>query len=293
MSAPVTVGAVILTMGNRREELQRALGSLVSQQGIELDAVVVVNGSDPVEVPEGVRVHRIGENLGIPAGRNAGVAQVSGEYIFFLDDDSWLLSDTFLSDAIGMLRADPTLGMIQPRIIDPDRRGEEPRRWIPRLRKGDPARSSEVFSVLETAVVLPRSTFDATGGWPDEFFYAHEGIELAWRVWDLGQRVEYRGDLSVAHPVIDQSRHRELHYMNARNRVWLARRCLHWPFSWLYVSAWTLQHLIRDLPETDDRVWWDGWGDGWSERPWAGARRKKLKWSTHWRMAVHGRPPVV
>ena len=293
MSAPVTVGAVILTMGNRREELQRALGSLVSQQGVELDAVVVVNGSDPVEVPEGVRVHPLGDNLGIPAGRNAGVAQVSGEYIFFLDDDSWLLSDTFLSDAIGMLRTDPTLGMIQPRIIDPDRRGEEPRRWIPRLRKGDPARSSEVFSVLETAVVLPRSTFDATGGWPDEFFYAHEGIELAWRVWDLGQRVEYRGDLHVAHPVVPTTRHREFHYMNARNRVWLARRCLHWPFSWLYVSAWTLQHLIRDLPETDDRVWWDGWGDGWSERPWAGARRKKLKWSTHWRMAVHGRPPVV
>ena len=161
MSAPVTVGAVILTMGNRREELQRALGSLVSQQGVELDAVVVVNGSDPVEVPEGVRVHRLGDNLGIPAGRNAGVAQVSGEYIFFLDDDSWLLSDTFLSDAIGMLRADPTLGMIQPRIIDPDRRGEEPRRWIPRLRKGDPARSSEVLPAPfapTTVTISPLST---------------------------------------------------------------------------------------------------------------------------------------
>ncbi|NHB85133.1 glycosyltransferase family 2 protein [Tessaracoccus sp. HDW20] len=291
MSAPYRVGVVVLTMGNRADALQRALASLGDQKGVELDTVVAVNGSGPVEAPAGMRVHLLGENLGIPAGRNRGAAEVEGEYLFFLDDDSWLPSDTFLADGVALLRADDTLGMVQPRIIDPDRRGEEPRRWIPRLRKGDPARSSEVFSVLETAVLLRRDTFDATGGWPGEFFYAHEGIELAWRVWDTGRRVEYRGDLEVAHPVVDQARHKELHYMNARNRVWLARRCLHWPFSWLYVASWTLHHLLRDLPENASQTWWEGWMDGWLQRP--SRRRKKLKWSTHWKMTAHGRPPVV
>lgn len=289
-----TFGAVVLTMGNRPVELAAALDSLVAQEGVTLDAVVIVNGTRDVEVPDGVRMCVMGENLGIPAGRNAGAELVDGEYIFFLDDDSWLPSTTFLADCVAKLQADATLGLIQPRIIDPDRPGEEPRRWIPRIRKGHPARSSEVFSVLETAVVLPRATFDATGGWPSEFRYAHEGIELAWRVWDAGKRVEYRGDLHVAHPVVPTTRHREFHYMNARNRVWLARRCLRWPFSWLYVLTWTFHHLLRDLPEHSDRVWWNGWMDGWTERPWQGVKRpKKLKWSTIATMTAHGRPPVV
>lgn len=293
MTGQLEVGVVVLTMGSRREKLRKALASLSRQVGVHLDVVVAVNGDTAVEAPEGMRVLLNGSNLGIPAGRNRGAELVEGEFIFFLDDDSWLLSNTFLADAAAILRTDDSLGMIQPRIVDPDRRGEEPTRWIPRLRKGQPERSSEAFSVLETAVLLRRDTFDATGGWPDEFFYGHEGIELAWRVWDAGRRVEYRGDLEVAHPVVDPYRHRERHYFSARNRVWLARRCLRWPFSWAYVTTWTLHHLVRALPENAGRVWWEGWWDGWSEGPFSAGRRRKLRWATHLKMALHGRPPVV
>ena len=35
-------------------------------------------------------------------------------------------------------------------------------------------------------MVARRVAFTAAGGWPDPFFYAHEGIELAWRTWLLG-----------------------------------------------------------------------------------------------------------
>ena len=73
---------------------------------------------------------------------------------------------------------------------------------------------------------MPRAVFDATGGWADPFFYAHEGIELAWRVWDTGHVAWYAGDLEAGHPVIDQTRHAYYYRLNARNRVWLARRNL-------------------------------------------------------------------
>lgn len=290
---PISYGVVVLTMGNRPDELTRAVDSVLGQQGVELDVVVLVNGKSVGPVDPRARVHVVGENIGIPAGRNRGAEQVQGEFILFLDDDSWLVSTTMLAQIAERMRLDPTLGMVQPRIIDPDRRGEEPTRWIPRLRKGDPARSSEVFSVLETALVLPRSTYEATGGWPGEFWYAHEGIELAWRVWDIGQRVEYQADLQVAHPVVYPSRHVEFYYMNARNRIWLARRCLRWPLSHTYVTVWTLRHVVRRLPEHENKVWWQGWKDGWTHRPWKLTEPKKLGWRTPWRMARHGRPPVV
>ena len=105
--------------------------------------------------------------------------------------------------------------------------------------QGRPAHSSNVFSCWEGAVLMPRAVFDATGGWADPFFYAHEGIELAWRVWDTGHVAWYAGDLVAGHPVIDPTRHAYYYRLNARNRVWLARRNLPAVLVPLYVGSWT------------------------------------------------------
>ena len=207
-----TFGVVVLTMGRRPAELNRGLRSVLAQRGVQLDIVVVGNGWDPVGLPDGVRTRHLPNNVGIPAGRNAGVPDVSGEFLFFLDDDAWLLQDDFLAECARRFRADDSLGLLQPRIVDPDRPGEEPGRWVPRIRKGDPAESGNIFALMEMAVVVPRNVFVQALGWPDPFFYAHEGIELAWRVWDTGHRVWYAGDLEVGHPVMDPARHEEYYF---------------------------------------------------------------------------------
>ena len=46
--------------------------------------------------------------------------------------------DDILARMAAQFAADPELGMIQPRVVDPDGR-EAPRRWTPRVRVGDPA----------------------------------------------------------------------------------------------------------------------------------------------------------
>lgn len=285
---------VVLTQGTRPQELRRGLDSLLRQTGVRLDIVVVGNGWEPVDLPSGVQSLTLPENVGIPAGRNAGVDRVTGELLFFLDDDAWLLDDDFLASCAAEFRADPTIGMIQPRIEDPSV-GELPTRWIPRLRKGSPYRSSNVFSVVEMAVVIRRDVFEQTLGWPAPFFYAHEGIELAWRVWGAGSRTVYLGHLRAGHPVIDPRRHDDYFTKNARNRVWLARRNLPWPVSWGYVGSWTAVHLVRSRNMRESlRPWFAGWREGWMSEPWGvGEPHRKLSWSAVWRMARHGRLPVV
>ena len=78
MSGPAQpkFGVVVLTMGNRPDDLKRGLASLLNQSEVDLDVVVVGNGWQPVGLPEGVKGHGLSENLGIPAGRNAGVSLV-------------------------------------------------------------------------------------------------------------------------------------------------------------------------------------------------------------------------
>ncbi|GAB2512725.1 glycosyltransferase family 2 protein [Paramicrobacterium agarici] len=289
-AARPSVGVVVLTQGARPDELSAGIHSVRAQAGVDTDIVVVGNGWQPVGLPEGVRGLGLSENIGIPAGRNRGASQVMGEYIFFLDDDATLPSETFLADAIGLMRTDPGIGLVQPRLEDAVD-GRAPRRWIPRIRKGERTRSSNIFSCLEAVIVMPRAVFDACGGWGDEYFYAHEGIELAWRVWDQGKRAWYAGDLVANHPFVHPTRHSDYYRLNARNRVWLARRNLPYVLQPVYVAAWTGITLLRWWRTPDVlSTWFAGWREGWVENPGA---RSRMSWRTVLRMTAAGRPPIV
>jgi GT2 family glycosyltransferase len=284
------VGVIVLSQGRRPDGLAASLRSVLRQEGVVIDAVVVGNGWAPTGLPDGVRGVHLPENLGIPAGRNAGVPHVIGETLFFLDDDETVPSATFLVDCLALMRSSGDVALIQPRIVDPTG-AVTPRRWIPRIRKGDPAASSAVFSVLEGAVVVRRDAFEAADGWAGEFFYAHEGIELAWRIWDQGLRAWYAGDLVAHHPAVAPTRHAEYHRLNARNRVWLARRNLPLPLVPVYVGSWTAVQLIRSARNRDGlATWLRGWREGWTTSP---GERRPLSWGTVLRMTRAGRPPVI
>jgi GT2 family glycosyltransferase len=281
-------GCVVLTMGRRPAELGAAVGSLLSQRGVEVDVVVVGNGWAPTGLPEGVKTVALEENLGIPAGRNAGVGAVRGELLFFLDDDARLASPDALERVAA--RMTPDVGLLQLRVA-PSTPGVPPRDWVPRLRVGDPARSSDVTAVWEGAVAMPRAVFERVGGWPAQFRFAHEGIDLAWRVLDTGKRVVYAGDIAAMHPVYKTAPHDYSAYHGARNRVWLARRHLPLPLGVLYVLGFvlrTLPLLVRSRARITGAA--RGYRDGL--RGPCGPR-KPLHVKTLWRMTRSGRPPLL
>lgn len=283
------VGAVLLTMGKRPQELQRALTSLKSQQGVTLDVVIVGNGWNPAEQFPTEKTLHLPENLGIPAGRNAGVAKVAGEYLFFLDDDAYLDDSHTLSSLIEKLKAHHEWGLIQPRVV-PEGAGEIPNRWVPRLRVGNPLESSPATTLWEGAVILRRNLFDEIGGWPENFFYAHEGIELVWQVYNHGFIGWYAADVTVRHPVINPTRHLDFYRLNARNRVWLAKRNLPFPISFIYVSAWTIISIIRMRKLSSLVAWLDGFLNGIFV---SAGKKQKLSWRALLALGRAGRFPII
>jgi len=284
-----TVGCVVLTMGTRPESLARAVDSVLAQERVSLDVVVVGNGWEPAGLPAGVRPVALPENLGTAAGRNAGVPHVSGEFLLFLDDDAALATPDFLARATGLMTAEPSIGVVQPRPVDPAT-GATPRSFIPRLRVGDPARSSDLAALWEGAVVIRRATFERNGGWPEQYGYQHEGIELAWRTVDAGYRVRYVGDLHAFHDAVVPGRIPTYYRLQGRNRVWLARRNLPVPLGVAYVLTWMAITLARARSVEVARQSVRGWLDG-LRQPCGGRRR--ISWSAAWRMARAGRPPVI
>ena len=276
-------------MGKRPLELARALKSLKEQVEVQLDIVIVGNGWNPAQqFPEEKTLH-LPENIGIPAGRNSGVHQVTGEYLFFLDDDAFLDSPDVLINLIGKFEGNNDVGLIQPRVL-PDGEGQPPRRWIPRLRTGNPNQSSAATTLWEGAVMIRRGLFDEIGGWPADFFYAHEGIELVWQVYNKRSIAWYAADVTVRHPVINPTRHREFYRLNARNRVWLAKRNLPFPISLIYVSVWVVISLLRMRKLSSLLAWLGGLSEGIAAS--AGVQ-KKLSWHALIALGRAGRFPII
>jgi GT2 family glycosyltransferase len=288
------LGAVILTMGNRPEELRALLDSVAKQDGDAVEVVVVGNGAPLPELPPGVRTVELPENLGIPGGRNVGIeafgtAGREMDALLFLDDDGLLPGNDTAELVREAFAADPGLGIISFRIADPDT-GETQRRHVPRLRAADPLRSSRVTTFLGGANAVRTAVFAQVGGLPDDFFYAHEETDLAWRTLDAGWDIDYRADMVLYHPATAPSRHAVYHRMVARNRVWLARRNLPLPLIPVYLGVWLLLTLARRPSRRALRAWFGGFREGWMT---ACGPRRPMRWRTVWRLTRLGRPPVI
>ena len=287
-----SVSCVILTMGDRPAELERAIASVVAQQGDPAEIVVVGNGVDVERAAPPARFLRLPDNVGIPAGRNAGAAATSRRAGAVPRRRRLAARRRLRWSACGRRSpSDPRLGIVSLRIADPDTGTDRSAGTCPSCAPADPARSAEVTTFLGGASVVRRAVLDRVGGLPDAFFYAHEETDLAWRALDDGWRIRYLAEVLMYHPATAPGRHAAYLRLNARNRVWLARRRLPWPLVPVYLGRVDRADRGPDPP---------AWARSGSGRPgsWRGGaptrgERRPMRWRTVARMTRLGRPPVV
>jgi GT2 family glycosyltransferase len=289
----VKLSIVILTMGNRPAELDRAIRSTDELRAAGAELVVVGNGADvPAQCPAGAGLTsiRLAENAGVAGGRNAGVRACAGDVVLFLDDDGWYPDSAKLGEHVASrFAADPALAVLSFRVLDPD--GGPGGRWhVPRLRAGDPQRSSPVTTFAGGACAIRRSAYLEAGGLPDVFFYAHEETDLAWRLIERGYRLEYDAEATMCHPAVPNARHAAWYRLDGRNRVLLARRNLPWPLAFGYLADWLIITALRERSISALRAWLGGFAEGWRMDP---GRRQPMSLRTAWRMTKAGRPPLV
>jgi GT2 family glycosyltransferase len=285
----VKLCCVILTMGTRQAELARAVESVRALRGDPVDLLVVGNGADPPPLPAGVRTLRLPENVGVAGGRNAGVAACTGDVVLFLDDDGWYPDPGLGEHVAARFAADPRLAVLSFRVVDPD--GGPGARWhVPRLRAGDPGRSSPVTTFSGGACAIRRPAFLEAGGLPDAFFYAHEESDLSWRLIELGYRLEYDAEARMCHPPLPNSRNPDFYRLDGRNRVLLVRRNLPWPLAAAFLFDWLALTVLRVRSAAAVRAWLTGFAEGW--RMDAG-HRQPISARTVYRMTRAGRPPII
>jgi glycosyltransferase involved in cell wall biosynthesis len=277
---------VVLTQGTRRLEVGRALAS-IRAHGRPDTIVVVENGGTPGDYGPDVEVVRPADNLGVPGGRDLGVRATSADVVGFLDDDAELVSGDVGGSILATMRREPSIGAVAFRIVD--EAGETQRRHVPRPGSRSAARSGSVATFLGGACAIRRSAYDDAGGyWPD-LVYAHEELDLSWRMIDRGHVVHYDADILVRHPRLPISRHGEGWRLTGRNRVLIARRDLPWLIVAVHTLVWLALGVARAPGRAARRGYVSGWLAGW--RP--AVPRRPIRWSTVARLARLGRPPLV
>ncbi|MGW3185981.1 glycosyltransferase family 2 protein [Kitasatospora sp. NPDC001119] len=287
------VDVVVLTMNDRWAEFRDAMASVLAQKGVSLRTVIVGNGVEPATVPAGAVSVALPENMGIPEGRNVGARALAGpdagEFLLFFDNDAILPETDTVARLVAEFDRHPDAAYVQPRIADPTT-GETLGRWVPRLKSSDARRPGVVTVMAEGIVLIRRTDFEAVGGWPGHFFLFHEGIDLSWRLWDLGKTGWYAAGVEVHHPATNPARHGPFYRMVARNRVWVAYRRLPALLVPVYLAAWTLISVYRFRSAGQLRVWFKGLAEGL--RGGHGERRP-MSWRTVWRLTRAGRPPII
>lgn len=275
---------VILTMGDR-PSLAAAVRSVLVDPTVR-EVVVVGNG---VDVPPPVSDDRVTvvvspENLGIPGGRDLGLRHTSTPLVGFLDDDAEVTASFDLAVVRSGFAA-PRLGAMSLRIEDEG--GDVSRRHVPRLGAGSARDSGPVGYFLGGASIIRRTAYDDAGGYWPELFYAHEELDLAWRMAGRGWSIRYEAQCVVRHPRTTVSGHADGWFRTGRNRVMIARRNLPTPVLLVHVSAWLVVGAIR--AGGSRRAYARGWSCGWKQE----VQRRPMSWGTVWRLARVGRPPFV
>ncbi|MEU1863706.1 glycosyltransferase family 2 protein [Streptomyces gardneri] len=288
----VTVGVVVLTMGDRRQELQALVESVAAQEGPPATVVVLGQGVELPPLPADAAAVELPENLGIPGGRNAGVQWLrehGGVDVVVVLDDDGLLPQT---DTLRLVREaftdNPRLGIVSFRIVDEE--GLTQRRHVPRLGASDPLQSGPVTTFLGGAHAIRMQVIEEVGEFPASFFYAHEEADFAWRALDAGWEIDYRADAVLRHPRTEATRHAVYYRNTGRNRVWLAKRHLPAILVPVYLTSWAAYTLVQRPPLSGLRQWWAGFFEG-VRVPCP--PRRPIRWRTVWRMTRLGRPPII
>jgi len=218
---------------NTRDELRECLSSVLSQDGVVREIVVVDNAStdgsaDMVCQEFGDKATLITNdtNRGFGAAHNQAIAASVGRYVLVLNPDSRLLQADVLAKMVGYMEANPDIGALGPKILNPDGTLQSSARRFPPMFAGifrhtllgrlfpknrfvrgylmtdNPHdRTMDVDWVSGSALMVRRAMIDKIGGFDERFFMYCEDVDLCKRAKDAGWRVVYYPEVEVSHRI--------------------------------------------------------------------------------------------
>ena len=203
MEKPLPRIAVVIPNWNCADDLRDCLDSLEAQPGVELELMVVDNGSTDGSLEflraRGTPHLTLPRNLGFARAVNLGVDSTDAPLVLALNADTVVAGDA-LERLAQKLAAEQGLAGIQPRILalvrgetgdpdDPETRiyslgqaltadGRAYERRIGKPQGRGEMPSGQIFGVCGAACMFRREALEELGGYDERYFAFYEDVDL-------------------------------------------------------------------------------------------------------------------
>lgn len=163
-----------------------------------------------------VKLVKSSKNLGFGAGNNLAIKDACGEYLFFLNPDTQLLSP--VDKMINFCKKNLNVGIVGPKLILPNGQTQPSVRKLPTIwgaikefilavknsysqyiPEGED--SVEVECLYGAAILIKKDLFKSLGGFDKKYFLYYEDIDLCKRVKSLGKKIYYYPQVKIKHLV--------------------------------------------------------------------------------------------
>lgn len=224
--------SVTICSWNTRGDLETTLRSIEAvRDEASLEVLVVDNSSEDgsQEMVERlfpwVTLHKMNINLGFGKGHNYAMARSTGAVIMPLNSDT-VVHEGALRELVNFLRSNPDVGIVGPRLLNPDgtlqyscRRFPTPAAAIFRntplgrlfpntkfvrdylMLSWDHEEPRDVDWVSGAAFCMRRDLYDKIGGFDEQFFMYLEDVDICFRTHEAGYRVVYLPSAKITHAI--------------------------------------------------------------------------------------------
>jgi GT2 family glycosyltransferase len=219
--------SIVTLTHNKLAVTARCLTTLLQTEYPNWEMIIIDNGSSdgtPDWLDEftiqaeardfAVTVHRNDTNIGCSTARNQGIERASGSYLVFIDNDVALRTRSWLEGLLRALEAEPSGGMIGPKLVYPypphdiqcagvgisksgrvQFRGRGEPRDTPRF-----SRPEEVQCLISACVMFTRTVLDECGGFDEAFNpVEYEDFDLVYRARERGYSAHYLPSVEMYH----------------------------------------------------------------------------------------------
>ncbi|MGP0630167.1 glycosyltransferase family 2 protein [Nitrospina sp. 32_T5] len=222
----------IIVTYNHGDCLDKCLQSIQDSVKDAHHEVLVVNNARQDRLDDfetrfpNVRVTTNRKNIGFARACNQAAREARGGLLVFLNPDARLHEGAV--DALrNQLESDPGIGIVGPKVLNPDGTVQASCRRFPRLWTGlfhrrsllslwfpgnrftreylmldfDHATTRDVDWVSGCCMMIARDRFRELGGFDERYFLFHEDVDLCRTAWQAGYRVVYHPEAVVTHDI--------------------------------------------------------------------------------------------
>jgi GT2 family glycosyltransferase len=160
-----------------------------------------------------LKIIRSEKNLGFGGGNNIGIKKAKGDFIVFLNNDTWV-DPLWLEEIIKVIKKEPLVGACQSKLllVEDSKRFDSAGDFVDQygimMRRGGDwgetdreqyDRVEEIFSARGAAMTIRRSVLKKIGLFDPDYFVTYEDIDICWRIRLGGYKVVYVPSSVVYH----------------------------------------------------------------------------------------------